>query len=324
MKNKKITIMAILALFLTIILTSCSGFIEMPTPKGKLIELSNEELEERLIELDFSNKEEEILEINSYSKIFEEDSNEEVFMEVSSNVINDLQSENLWLDLDYKEEIKDGSFSSTVSAFESRKYTYLDIVYENNKEFELPVYNIDVEDGKYKVKRERNPYYDWASNGLFEVLLNYHLRFHNYNFAHTEGLKFSRDAILNLSKQNYSNLRFYEIEDYFSIELKFDFENFKNQNQEIKNIIYEELGLSSDEEELENLAVHMVYIFKDNQIIEVGGQESIKGVGLNENTGEKFDFDYEGRTRIKYVRKYPKKLDFSKYSLIEDPREIIS
>lgn len=70
-------------------------------------------------------------------------------------MVKDTNTNDLWLNLKHSYSESDGKYKIAVNGYESKNYTYFDVDFTNNKKFDDEDYNIELYNGKYKIKKKK-------------------------------------------------------------------------------------------------------------------------------------------------------------------------
>ncbi len=302
--------------------TSCeqSG-ARMPKVKGKEVTFNPLELERKLERLTFKNKEDSFIDV--YHQAAEHSVLEEKTYELkyTNNSVINTRNDDFWLDLDFSFSELDGKVDALVKGYESKMYTYFDIDYDNNQEFEYEWYNFDLFNGQYKIKKGMSSY-GHEYNTLEDILSDFYMPILKVDMTDVEDV-FYDNLILELNEIGYDKLKFYETDVLFTIELKISLADLKEGKDDVIDAIERFLYIAPDEDFLQKFEFHLVSVFERNTLIEFGLQEQVEMQQTLEPSGFVAASTLDGTIILRYTDKVPKEIKYSDYILIEDPEDII-
>lgn len=276
---------------------------EVTESEMKEVTYSKFQLTKKFNSLKFNNKDEGIIEVLEHGS----NNNEDVLFEEewSFHGYKDLKTKELWINYDYLYKESDGQLETSVKGYEANDYTYFDISYSNNKEFDDESYNLDVNNGKYKIKRFNNTENEIVKS-LYNVLKNYNINIEediSFEFAQNE---FATPLFLGFHEEGYEKLKFYEEGNLFIVEFKIALEDF-----------HEILGgyppLIEEIEDIDSFDLEYLFIFENNQLIEFSYEFNLESV----------DDEFNHTIIIRYSDKEFEEIKDSEYELIEDSIDII-
>ncbi len=315
------------ALFLTILLglglTACNkGSLTIGKPKGKEVQYSNFELERKFDRLKFENKTDKFIQIREKSSYHEEDIDDYYGRTRDYTMIKDASNNDLWLNIKYSDYEDDGKKEVTVKGYESKNYTYFDINYTNNKKFDYETDNIDIYNGKYKVKKGEDRWFG-QENSLYGSLRNYRVYFDDDLDFEDAYYYFEENLFLELNEISYKKLKFYETNELFTVELKITLADLKEEKDDFYDIIDDWFYLPDNIEDLNEFNIHYLFVFEKNHLIEVGYKESVDFSEYENNDDEYNKIKHNVTFIITYTNKKPKEFKYSDYDQIEDSEDII-
>ena len=178
MKKIVKTLTVLLVFVLGLGLTACNkNSLTMPKPKGKVVQYNNFELEKKFDKLKFENKKDKLIQPSRTLNNHEEDIDYNYEQTQEYTMVKDTNTNDLWLNLKHSYSESDGKYKIAVNGYESKNYTYFDVDFTNNKKFDDEDYNIELYNGKYKIKKEKVSWYDY--NSLYDLLSDYYIYFHD-------------------------------------------------------------------------------------------------------------------------------------------------
>lgn len=266
-------------------LSSCKkDTIKMPKPKGKQVSYNNFELERKFDRLKFENKKDRYIEILETVSFHDEDIDDKYGRSTTYKGIKDTNSDDLWIDLEYSYYELDGKYEAKVKGYESKNYTYFDINYKNNKKFEEDYDNFELYNGKYKIKKETSSY-GYQRYGLYWVLSDYYIYFNDdYDFSYFDD-SYSLQLFLEINEIGYKNLKFYETNELFTIELKITLNDLKKEKDDFYDIIDDWFYLPDDIKDIKEFDAYYIFVFEKNYLIEAGYKMSYS---FSVSEGEEF------------------------------------
>lgn len=321
MKKIVKTLTVLLVFVLGLGLTACNkNSLTMPKPKGKVVQYNNFELEKKFDKLKFENKKDKLIQASRTLNIHEEDIDYNYELTQEYTMVKDTNTNDLWLNLKHSYSESDGKYQMAVNGYESKNYTYFDVDFTNNKKFDDEDYNIELYNGKYKIKKEKGSWYDY--NSLYDLLSDYDIYFDDeldFEYAYNY---FEEDFFLELNEIGYKKLKFYETNELFTIELKITLDDLKKEKDDFYDLVNDWFNLPDNIDDLNKFDIHYVYVFEKNYLIEFGYKGSIQFNEHENNDGE-FYINVDFEIIIKYTDKKPKEYKYSDYELIEDSEDII-
>lgn len=309
MKIIKRIIFAVLLVGGSLGLVSCDQSMRMPKVQGKLTEYTSTALESKLDRLDFSVKDEHILNTLFNLKSKEEVNGETKIYDTSYISHYNSKNEDTWIDYSYKIQENEGVLDGKISAFGVPTSTYFDINQESNDEFDKDSgTGIDVNNGKYKTNIR-----------LTHFLSNFGLIGGEY-ISEFEAPSPFTNVVLDLHKYNYKGLKLYENDNFFSIEIKITKADLTESREEIINLFeYYFIGNSIDVEQFD---YKIILVFEKNKIVELG----IEAVVLGESKmfdGTIIKEEKDIKLIQKYVDSTPNEITYNEYEEIEGLNEIL-
>lgn len=315
--HKRIKFVAVISLFLVVsTLTGCSSNVEMPKTKGKQVQMTNTELERKFDRLSFNLQTDKILQLNYQNTLKEVEGEDSVEANIHGTSTRNYNNYETWTNHTSEEKINYGVIKATVNGYESDRYTYIDINRDSNLKFDdlyYNQYNYNIYNGKYQIEKS-----DFGGNSLQSVLNYYNIGFVDPSF-HYISTFIEFGLLLELNNYRYSNLKFYENDEYFSISLKSNLNGLKKERFEIYDAFQDHIELP-DEHLLLDFVYDFVLVFERNKIIAAGlyvKAEADKDV---------FGDDHYTLTNVKiaaeYVKKTPKEIKYDQYKLIDQLKEI--
>lgn len=323
MKKVVKSLMLLLVIMLGLALASCNtNSLSMPKPKGKQVFYTNFELTRKLDKLKFENKEDKLIEILEKSNFHEETSDEYYGGSIDYTAFRDFKNNDLWMEHKYSNYDLEGKISASVKGYESLNYTYFDINYTNNKKFVDEDDNIELYNGKYKIKKAASSLWG-QENSLFNVLRDYNVYFDEDLDFEEFYYYFNESFFLELNELGYKNLKFYESNNLLTIELKISLKDLKNEKDDFYDIINDWFSLPDDINDLKEFDVHYVFVFDRNYLVELGYKQSINLISNEIDDVDYVKRNYENIIIIKYTDKKLKEFKYSEYELIEESKEIL-
>ena len=322
MKKIVKTLTVLLVFVLGLGLTACNkNSLTMPKPKGKVVQYNNFELEKKYDKLKFENKKDKLIQASRTLNIHEEDIDYNYEQTQEYTMVKDTNTNDLWLNLKHSYSESDGKYKIAVNGYESKNYTYFDVDFTNNKKFDDEDYNIELYNGKYKIKKEEGIWYD--SNSLYDLLSDYGIYFDDDLDFEDAYYYFEEDFFLELNEIGYKKLKFYETNELFTIELKITLDDLKKEKDDFYDLGNDCFNLPDNIDDLNKFDNHYVYVFENNYLIEFGYKESIQFSEYENNDDEYSKLKNDFEIIIKYTDKKPKEYKYSDYELIEDSEDII-
>ena len=322
MKKIVKTLTVLLVFVLGLGLTACNkNSLTMPKPKGKVVQYNNFELEKKFDKLKFENKKDKLIQASRTLNIHEEDIDYNYEQTQEYTMVKDTNTNDLWLNLKHSYSESDGKYKIAVNGYESKNYTYFDVDFTNNKKFDDEDYNIELYNGKYKIKKEKGSWYDY--NSLYDLLSDYDIDFDDELDFEYANYYFEEDFFLELNEIGYKKLKFYETNELFTIELKITLDDLKKEKDDFYDLVNDWFNLPDNIDDLNKFDIHYVYVFEKNYLIEFGYKESIQFSEYENNDDEYSKLKNDFEIIIKYTDKKPKEYKYSDYELIEDSEDII-
>ncbi|HZJ89677.1 MAG TPA: hypothetical protein VFD05_03210 [Bacilli bacterium] len=302
--------------------TSCQkGAPKMPKVQGKEVTYNPLELERKIDRLTFKNKADSFLDIYHHASVYvleEEGVNE---MNLTNKNVIDTKNDDLWLDLDYDYTELDGQLSASISGYESKNYTYFDLEYDTNQQFDYEWYNLDLYNGQYKMKKETSAFGN-QYNTLYDILYDLDIPILELDMEEAKYI-FDEDLILDLHELGYDKLKLYENEAMFTIEMKISLTDLTTGKDDIADAIKRGFYLGGELDYLQKFDVHYVFIFERNTLIEVGLKQLVEIEQTLEPSGFVEQSVSDGTLIMRYTDKAPKEINYGEYILIEELEEIL-